>query len=506
MDRLAWSGARTRFPFAALSIALALTGCGDDDTPTTDAGPGDSGMVINLDGGTDSGTPQVDGGPGVDAGNPNACRGYGADCTGERPCIGRGLECQQEINYPLAGGETVRDLPAGAETMGTYFQGGYCTPAPIAMTPLCDPASETDPTCGECGRCVGLGGNAAMCLGNCEPTGNDNSTCRDGSQCDLGLEVCVPLGCTTDEECRIEREDENGIDGLQAPDDCMEDPNVCDADCYCGEVFCGEDAMDDCDCGMIAECTGDAMNFDPLVYNDDPALGCNMDTFECRRPGRDGAEAGDPCTGADDCETGGRCLDEARFDAFEGGYCIKDRCDLPGRECAGDGVCITLPLGGGNELITCLEGCTIGDGADPMDRSTWLGNNGSCDNDYQACQWDSDANSGYCFPGNHNDVTEPNIGAACEDSEDCWSPFGVGVCAASEPGGFWPEAGYCTFFNCAAPGMPANACGDDASCVDVGMGTSICFDDCASNTDCRDGFTCGPIIMGSTDTYCIPAM
>lgn len=501
MDRLAWSGARTRFPFAALSIALALTGCGDDDTPTTDAGPGDSGMVINLDAGTDAGTTPVDGG--IDAGNANACRGYGADCTGERPCIGRGLECLEEFNFPLANGETVRDLPAGSATMGAYFQGGYCTPArPPAVTggaPLCDPTNDMDPTCGECGSCIDFG-LGAMCTANCEPNGTDNSTCRDGSFCALTAEVCIPVGCTTDEECRIERLDENGVPGLQSPRDCMESPNTCDADCYCGEVFCGADDMDDCDCGMIAECTGDAMNSDPLVYNDDPALGCNMDTFECRRPGNPDAEAGDPCTESSDCETDGRCLDEETFEAFEGGYCIKDRCDLAGRECGSNAICANLQSDT-DPFFACVGSCNVAEGHNAADPSEWLTNNGSCESDSHACLFDRTNNSGFCFPGEFNDVTENNVGGACDDASDCWSPFGVGRCL-TERNGF--DNGYCTVNDCAAPGLPADICGEGNSCVtfDPMTNFALCLQGCENASECGAGLGCLALQTGATEKFC----
>jgi hypothetical protein len=91
---------------------------------------------------------------------------------------------------------------------------------------------------------------------------------------------------------------------------------------------------------------------------------------------------------------------------------------------------------------------------------------------------------------------KPEIGDRCTTSTDC-SARGDRLCDTSQPGG------YCTQLNC-----QRGSCADEASCVLFGsslpgcayddragtygsrVARSFCMARCASNEDCRAGYTC----------------
>ncbi len=442
--------------------------------------------------------------PDADVGRPDVPAGcdLGVACTPERGCR-RSAFCQGEIMFSLDEDEAIRDLPPGAETMGTLFANGYCTADDLSMNALlfCDPDDELDEVCGECGSCIRVGPDT-MCARDCTASANDNSDCRDdGYACDLNLEVCFP-GCNSDTECRVRRTETNGIAGLQTPDDCGADP---------------------------ARCNDDATNFDELVYSDIGSPVCNTDTFRCEFTGGADAEAGDTCELDSDCETNGECLDFEDSDggpAWPGNYCTRFRCDLDGITCAGEGKCQSRGVG----VALCLAGCSVGrgEGVDPDDSSTWRVSPDGCRDGY-ACSWDgagaADGNGG-CVPGEFNDVETPNIGEACTEDSDCWSPFGIGFCIDGFPDG------YCTIRDCGAPGLPTGIngtngvcisgidpdddafalslatcespddCRDDYGCVDVGVDTRACFPVCEVDADCKATQRCD-VPDGSTVGSCV---
>jgi hypothetical protein len=84
-----------------------------------------------------------------------------------------------------------------------------------------------------------------------------------------------------------------------------------------------------------------------------------------------------------------------------------------------------------------------------------------------------------------NDARTPNVGAACTDPSDCYSPYGLGLCRDFGAGA------HCTLFDCAAPGMPDGVCGDGAVCAEVaGAMTSLCIATCETAEDCLVGNGC----------------
>jgi hypothetical protein len=206
---------------------------------------------------------------------------------------------------------------------------------------------------------------------------------------------------------------------------------------------------------------------DQWVYNTSSEAVCNPQTYRCEHPGTPGAEAGVRCTFNDDCEANGVCL------TGPGGYCSKFGCDIAGNECEGDGVCA---------FGACLAPCEVGSD----DTTEPVNNTQGCREDY-TCYWgrgDGDP-SGFCDVGLFNDVTINNIGAACEDEEGlpqndvCYSPFGYGGCD--------PDF-HCTVFECGAEGVPADICGDNATCIDFlpgfGLDLFACLKTCDSADDC----------------------
>ena len=461
---------RGTLALCALTLAWGGLGCGDDDGPGVDAGP--DAMIVLPDGGPDGGGNPPDSGPDAgDSGSPDLCGDLGEACTPDRGCR-QSAFCQESLPFMLGeAGDPVVDLPAGTDTRGTFFAGGYCTPDDFSGDSLniCDPDDEADTTCGSCGSCVAVSSQDSMCLRNCEPSVSDNADCRDdGYSCDLSLEVCFP-GCNGDWECRINREDTNGIEGIQTPADCEAAP---------------------------ADCGGDADNFDNLVYDTESDAVCNTDTWRCEFSGTEGAQGGDTCVSSDEeCEANGRCLSEADFD-WPGGYCTKFRCDLEGNECAGDAVCEDRRVG----ISLCLAGCTVADGADPEDPTTWLDNGGGCREGY-SCVWNGRDgagadNNGHCLPGEFNDVTEENIGEPCTEDADCWSPFGAAFCFVDDgPDSGFPD-GYCSLLDCGVPGMPADVCGEGNVCIDLdGSSGDItgCLAGCTSADECRDGYACSDL-------------
>ncbi len=468
-----------------LSLAVA---CGDDDGGT-DAGPRiDVGVARDSGPGRDAGAGRDAAMP--DSGSPDSgggtCGDLGEACTDVCP---RSAFCQGEIAADRATGDTIDNLPEGADTSVVYFAGGYCTPDDLsgASMRFCDPSDPEDTTCGDCGVCVDFGVDT-MCLRKCEPTNVDNSDCRDGYQCSLNAEGCL-FGCSSDVDCNITRQETNGVPGLQAPEDCEANP---------------------------AMCGGDAMNYDHLVYDTSEAATCNTDTYRCEFEGPPDAEAGIPCTKDTDCESNGFCI---TVDGWSGGYCSKFRCDIDGRSCANGGECQDRGLG----ISLCVGGCTVGTGmgVDAADPDTWRVAEGGCREGY-TCFWDGESGAGVdgnggCVPGEFNDVTTPNVGGPCDTDADCWSPFGRGFCIgattdAGEPTGF--AEGYCTVRDCQAPGLPAGICGDGGTCVggfDRDDPTfALCLDECTTPEDCRDGYGCLEVAAGtkacfagcSADTDC----
>ncbi len=454
-------------------MAVAAVGCGSDNPAPVDGGAVDGMVGIDLgtreDGG-DAGRPDLGR---ADAG-PASCQ-TGRACDPARgcsvgTCIAEAAGTLGDTTDPIyveEDGGLVPSSPAMTYPQN-FMTGGYCSNADLSSAAsregnagACDPNAPagSDGCEAGCGRCTSLGQdpsglNVVLCMATCAPSQTAAAAaCRSGYECSVTDEVCSQ-GCQSDAECRIIRPDTNGD----------------------GEIN---------NSGAAA---------DHLVYDSTSTATCNPTTFRCDSPGTPGVVAGADCTRDSQCEANGRCINELQFD-WPGGYCTKFGCDVPGRECAGtDSVCMDIGI------MACLHSCKVGAEAtteNPLPvGETSHGN--TCDAGY-ACIWDlvtdaSAASNGGCIPGNYNAVTENNIGAHCQDivggltaDEQCWSPFGIGRCIFDSPTG-----GYCSLINCGAPGMPADVCGADATCVSVSStdATTACLDNCTMASDCQAGFAC----------------
>lgn len=460
------------------AIALLAFGCGDDD------GPMDTGMDVQDDTTQPDTTPPDTTPPDTNQPDTPSSQCTLADyaaCDATSGCPIESWSCVAELPFtvPRDGDDDDRVYQPDGTTETSYssvlFSGGQCTPG--MMGRLIFPECTTDEDCGGCGTCAAgiFGEGVSVCMPNCTAALGTNGDCRDGYSClPLNLlggnsrqTVCAPVGCSSDAECQVSRQDTNGIPGIQTPRDCLNDRSVCG---------------------------GNANNFDKQILDPDGGGFCNMNNFSCENMGTPGAEAGAPCTTDAQCEAGGRCL----AGVGENGFCTKLACGGSGGECAGNGVC--------NDAIgvdACLPGCTIG--MVDADEAMWVGTgSSSCAADDQVCFWDgmggpNVANNGGCFPSpdSFNDVATRNIGAACTSDADCWSPFGLGSCRTL----FGDDEGsYCVVSSCNAPfeanGTQVDLCGADATCLDVGA--AFCFGNCNTPADCATGLGCVQLArMGS---------
>lgn len=523
-------------------LAIAGFGCGDDDGDT-DTIVLDDMFVPEEDGGPDD----VDmGGGDVDMGGGDVCVN-GEACTMARGCRTANATCFEPALFGMAGlggaDDPILNHPDGDDTFVStpLFPGGYCTTSwpQDGVTPSqCDLRDDEQAAtvCGDCASCIDVFGLdtadntdplvPGMCAQNCSPS-LDSNDCRDGYDCLLTLEVCF-LGCQQDDECRITREDNNGVPGIQTPADCEDAP----ADC----------TPDDCGSATPADpdaCDNPGTNFDNLVYDTESAAICDPNTSRCTgAPSNPAASGGDTCTEDSDCEAEGFCIEEDPDDgSWAGGACTKFRCDLPGNECANDGVCQEAGVG----VFACFEGCTVGGFDTTSDPSTWVvdGVSQTTCRDGYGCFWGGTAaggtaDNGVCLPIEYSEaVTAPNTGDPCTEDSDCFSPFGNGFCITGDafPGG------YCSVRNCAAPwfteGTPdeQNVCGDSGVCVgfdemdptfalcvqectsaddcNAGLGcvdftadSKACWPGCATDADCRTGERCS--MPGTADAACVP--
>ncbi len=260
------------------------------------------------------------------------------------------------------------------------------------------------------------------------------------------LEFVCFPGCTSNDECRVSRLDTNGNGQFDPWDPTM-------------------------------------MTGDRLAYNTASEAMCNMETYRCEHPGTPGAEAGAPCAFDDDCEANGVCL------IGPDGYCSKFGCDVVGNECVGAGVCA---------FGQCLAPCQVGSDA----TTPPVNNTQGCREGY-TCLWargEGDP-AGFCDLGVFNDVTVNNIGAECTSNDQCYSPYGYGRCD--------PDFG-CTVIECGVPGLPADVCGPDATCIDfleLGIDAFACLKTCVSAEDCLPGDACADLDldpMTLDDIVCWP--
>lgn len=309
-----------------------------------------------------------------------------ADCEYGAMCYSESVEFfQGEMYVSGYGGQC---LLIGAESEG------------------CDPMVPA--TCPSGSLCVFSGSSMGVdyygCFDACEPMDpfwepyDYNCGCREGYRCDAG--ICVD-GCSNDRECCEIWRDLNGDYARQVD-----------------EVIVKEDCTNVCDNGGLYD--------EPPEH---PGL-CAV-SFDCINYGDPSTRCGDPCEGDAWCPPGGRCLDEFHY-GIPCGYCTIDDCNLVGHGCEEcGGLCLNLGYPDDPDYI-CVPTCHFGKMPGDPDYECRTAPPG-CEH---ACwpiedsMWHTppdDGSDGYCWIGNFPGGDSP-IGSACEEDEECVSPFGLGTC------------------------------------------------------------------------------
>jgi hypothetical protein len=436
----------------SVACAVALAACSESNR-FNDAGK-------DLDGG-------VHGGANGDSGaSASALSQLGKACKRDVDCPD-GLFCDEEI-------------PVNAEVSGApgghvdvpLFPGGSCSPLPLSPYDpdggtSCDPTrAQPQQGCGAKGTCVSeavSSGTEVACRVTCDPSSSKSGCSRDGYTCDFNLHACVE-GCATDAECRLLSVDRDG-DGL----------------------------------------------FDGVDYDKASKATCDAATARCTHPAAAGAKPGIPCTHSDDCESDGVCVREVSTLGglkFPGGACTKYGCDVPGRECGDGNVCEPVRpwSSGASSPNACLVQCTVG--AEPAALRLGASGHGEGCRDGYRCHYNggAGADDGVCIGGNYNAVTKNNVGSACENDADCFSPYGYGRCLHLSVSGIASTTGVCTIMDCAVPGMPDAACGSGNECIILHGDVTFCVHNCAHASECATGNACADDDADpSTPSVCFPA-
>jgi hypothetical protein len=449
----------------ALAASGLVAACAGDDTKDDDddtscvgviCGDGDADSDADTDADADSdgdGDADGDGDGDVDGDADIGCDGIDI-CDGDCGIVGGRCGGDRQCELELPGGSR---LALTCLTDQDGWVDGYCVGMPRAIGEhTCDP--EDDRTCPEDQRgvcVVDTFNDVSYCYRGCEVTDENwtdtNCGCRDGYECDVSGEICVP-GCRTEQP---------GMD-----DDCCRR---------------WEDANED---GSRTE--------NELIDIEDCASTCDPNTFRCTNDGLEGAAIGGACLSNLDCTVNGRCLNERGIGqpnddriVFEGGYCILDACDLDGRECPGDSNCVNL---GDNDEPNwlCLGACTV---ADNRMVDAFADHNPACRDSY-GCSGDPDlGGNDACDADGDCDAGVTCIGGVCNGNGYCWTlaerlaPHirfcdlvaypGLTGCPGDDVGtAGWDETQRCVDAVCQAPCDADNPCAADTTCV-VAEGQTI---------------------------------
>lgn len=246
------------------------------------------------------------------------------------------------------------------------------------------------------------------------------------------------------------------------------------------EFWC--DDLDDNDVDGFLDCddTSDCKGVSGTCQPGTGALGT-----QCFQPSDCDANQGDPI-----------CLTSQL--GFSGGYC-SEFCDLAMNDCPGDGQCADLGLSVNG---VCLDGCVTTldcqpgyvclDEGLPMkvcDRPPELACNDDHDNDSDGFVDCEDATS--CAASSSCVAGAAPAGQACQLHNECASqssdPFCIDQFNYNWPGGYCSE--FCVLGANDCP--PGSACSNLISPNESTSPNGLCLHTCASQADCRPGFTCG---------------
>jgi len=207
----------------------------------------------------------------VDAGAPEGPSALGEACTVVRGCREADLTCLEPTDLVLGGpADPIDEHPDGEESVVRHQVApeGLCTYSiPEVTSETCDPADPDDPLCRDFGRCADLLGDSSA--GLCVPTCVSDDECREGYVCDVELGGCR-AGCSSDDWCRVARQETNGIEGLQSAAHCTTFPAACTP------LDCSDAEPTDPDA-----CADPAANFDRLVYDTESTATCDPESLRC---------------------------------------------------------------------------------------------------------------------------------------------------------------------------------------------------------------------------------
>jgi hypothetical protein len=402
----------------AILIAAALVGlgCGSKDKNED----GDTDVVIDTgaegDGIEDS-TPDIPPPDVLDTAGDSPCTApptcpnapadherYGQPCISELDC-GTGNRCLTE-SVMVYNGETYVSWLGGTCALWGADEAG------------CDP--DDPATCPPGTSCVNFGTSGGStyygCVDACKATDTSwnpydwNCGCREGYECNINLEACLP-GCANDREC------------CEVWDDLDEDYQRED-----GEVYTDDTCTNWCDGNGTDE------------Y---PGTDCQA-SFACINEGDPDATWHSECLFESDCPADGRCLNEVYYyddetgdPYYPDGLCLKDRCELMGRGCGTyadtGGECVNLGSTT-DPFYACIASCQTGYGPEDGDlnpcRHPTDGTAYTC-TPYPTDRWfpaSSVHSDGLCFPAVIADGTNLGVGETCTSDEECVSPLGLGSC------------------------------------------------------------------------------
>ncbi len=462
----------------------------------------------------------------------------GGACTTNDDCLGAlfGAVCNTDVDLPagycLSACAVNADCAAGTHCGSTANGGQVCVPDCAGnadcragyecynwlgdFTNTCGPVANGSGTVGT--TCAALqdcaGGQLGRCIdtpdwfeGTCSQSCSAADVCPNGTHCSFidnitGRGLCLS-NCTSGADCRTNYSCVDADENLSV--ECAPSGNGTGAigatcagvyqcmggtDAFCIQEaqgwragYCSEVCTTNADCGVGAHCgnqdpaTGDGICIADCATNGD----CRTDGYSCFdwdsspvaslecAPGGTGAGSqGDACAGVWECSGGA------------GAFCVTDAQGWTNGYCALDG-CATN------------TDCSLGAHCGFFDSMT---NEGIC---IKTCGTDIDCRANYgCFDLDSDQVNEclpagdGRVGDPCGSFADCAGRDNA-ICAP-EPN--FPN-GMC-LLDC-TPGS-GTTCTAGNVCVAF-TGLSACVPSCASNADCRQGYTCQ---SDGVNNICLP--
>jgi hypothetical protein len=399
----------------------------------------------------------------IDAAEADTCSGAPGQLGGvcNKGKCESGLKCLPASTPTLP----VRDRESGRELtvhFSSLTANGLCSKG-------CTVGSDD---CGPCGKCTATSfvgrylvpmaddPKQGVCTLRCTPSLDNRGGCHEGYTCAPG-EVCLNA-CTSDQQCKVVAEDSNGDNAVE------------------------------------------------LTLDSASETYCNLETGLCDHPG---GAVGDSCKLSTDCKAYSQCMTN---DTIGDGICVREYCSGDqALGCAVSQVCNVrmadlMDLEEEQLGSMCLPGCKVGQETKSL-RIGLESHGEGCPIGF-ACLWDGvsksdDPINGGCFATpSHNSIAASNLGASCKNDNECYSPWGLGVCRFSKINRGKP--GMCVVGECSnypggspfdgiLPGvaseLPICPAGQGSCVIESEAGkapATTCFRSCASASDCATGLAC----------------